>query len=355
MTAYMETPFTSTPSSETTPRDASGDFLSLPYENYVNPTKTSTIYEDETPHAIHRKERIAMDSGATYEVTSSIAKKRTIDVGIIATTAWLTHELGLNRDRADRATALGIDYTIVSPQQNLGRIGHFGRNVCNVLTINDYLNIRYDRDTDHIWEDGISRGAMHGFGMIAKAPYIGDKKVIYSDNMVPCFPLGFSPSRDLPKLPELARNELSAMASFVKLPLNAVFTYPRTIAVHPRMLFQQMKEIPALLSGETGEAAEHMPSDTCGYVTNFLGDIMGQGRRWEPILAKYPNLIVDNVKGGGHLSIAAPRAQEKWQRRLEGVHEVIESSPAAVHLGGTAMLAAIQHVSDAFEPRPIAA
>ncbi len=336
------------------PRE-SGDFLLKPYDNYVNPTKTSVMYEDETKHAIHRKESITMDNGATYEVTSSIAKKRSIDIGIIATTAWLTHELGINRDRAERATELGIDYTIVSPQQNLNRIGHFGRNVCNVININDYLNHRHDRDPDHLWNDGISRGAMHGFGIAAKAPYIGNKKVVYMDNMVPCFPLGFDPARDLGQLPELAKNELGAMTSFVKLPLNAVLTYPRTIAIHPRMFFQQMKEIPALLSGETGEAASHMPTDTFGYVTNFLGDIMGQGRRWQPILAEYDNLVVDNVKGGGHLSIAAPRAQEKWQRRLEGVHEAIESNPTIVTLGGAALFSAAHHVSGAFEPRPIAA
>ncbi len=173
--------------------------------------------------------------------------------------------------------------------------------------------------------------------------------------MVPCFPLGFDPKRDLSELPELARNELGAMTSFVKLPLNAILTYPRTIAVHPRMVFQQLKEIPALLSGETGEAAGNMPSDTAGYVTIFLGDIMGQGRRWQPILEQYNNLIVDNVKGGGHLSIAAPRAQEKWQQRLEGVHEVIESNPTIVTLGGAALMKAIDNVSHAFKPRPIAA
>jgi len=354
MTANMEMSYASITDSEIMPRE-SGDFLSKPYDNYVNPAKTTVMYEDETTNAIHRKERIVMDNGSAYEVTSSIAKNRSIDIGIIATTAWLTHELGLNRDRAIRATEQGIDYTIVSPQQNLNRIGHFGRNVCNVLNINDYMNIRYERDTDNLWVDGISRGAMHGFGMVAKAPYVGDKKVIYADTMVPCFPIGFDPVRDLPELPKLAMNELGAMTSFVKLPLNAMLTYPRTIAVHPRMLFQQMKEIPALLSGETGEAAKNMPVDTFGYVTNYLGDIMGQGRRWEPILAEYDNLIVDNVKGGGHMSIAAPRAQEKWQRRLEAVHEVLESDPTIVKLGGTAMRNATQHISNAFEPRPIAA
>ena len=353
MTAQMEMPFAS-PSFAMMSRE-SGDFLLKTYDNYVDPTKTVLMYEDETKHAVHRKESITMDNGATYEVTSSVAKNRSIDIGIIATTAWLTHELGLNRDRAERATELGIDYTIVSPQQNFNRIGHFGRNVCNVININDYLNIRYDRDTEHLWNDGISRGAMHGFGVAAKAPYIGDKKVIYMDNMVPCFPLGFDPRRDLSQLPALARNELSAMTSFVKLPLNAIATYPRTIAIHPRMVFQQLKEIPALLSGETGEAAHHMPTDTAGYVTNFLGDIMGQGRRWQPILEQYDNLVVDNVKGGGHLSIAAPRAQEKWQRRLEGVHEVIKSDPTIVTLGGTALMNAVHHVSNAFEHRPIAA
>lgn len=334
------------------PRDTSGDFLSQEFENPV--ARTEVIYKDETKYANIRKERVFMDNDTWYEVTSTNAKKRSIDVGIVATAAWLTHDQGLNEDRAIRAAKLGIDTTFISPQQNFDRRGHFGRSVCNIIRIADYMHNRHDRDPDHLWVDGISRGAMHALGVAAKAPFIDDKEVIYGDYTVPCFPEGFDPTRDLPQLPSLLMNEFGAATSFVKLPLNALLTYPRTIAVHPRMLFQHLKEVPALLSGDTGKAANNMPTDTFGHVTNYLGDIMGQGRRWEPIFAKYPNLTIENFVGGGHLSIAAPECQEKWQRRTEAIHEIIKSDPRVVSLGAAALKKAAGGVTTVFKHRPIA-
>lgn len=337
-------------------REPDGDFLTQKFINPVDPSQTINMYDEEFRHARIRKELVTMENGSRYEVTTSLARNRTIDVGIVATAAWLTHERGLNRDRMLRAAKLGIDYVFVSPQQNLDSIGHFGRSVCNIIYINDYMSKRADRDSQHLWVDGISRGGMHGLGVVAKAPYINNKKAIYSDIMVPCFPEGVNPKRDLPKLAKLLMNEAGATVEFVKLPANAALTYPRTLAVHPRMLFQHLKEVPTLLSGEVGDASRHMPDDTFAYVTNFLGDIMGQGRRWTPIFDRYGNVIVENIEGGGHLSIVAPRSQEDWQRRAEAVHDVIRSNSGVVDLGGYAMRAAATHVDPrAFPPQTLAA
>ena len=75
------------------------------------------------------------------------------------------------------------------------------------------------------------------------------------------------------------------------------------------MLFQQNERDTALLSGETGEAAEHMPSFTCGLSRTSLGDIMGQRQAMGANLGKVPLLNCRQRQGGGHLSIAAPRAE----------------------------------------------
>lgn len=338
----------------TVPRDENGDFL---YKEFHNPVANTEItYEDETSKAHIRKERITMNNGTYYDVTSTLAKQRTIDVGIVATAAWLTQDQGINKDRALRAANIGIDTMFISPQQNLNRIGHFGKSVCNIIAIADYLHLRDERDPDHLWVDGISRGGMHALGVAAKAPYVNNKRVIVGDYTVPCFPDGIDLGRDLPQLPRLVVNEFSALTTFARLPLTAMMHYPRTFAANPKMLFQHAKEVPTLLSGATGDAARNMPSDTFGHVTNYLGDIMGQGRRWEPIFETYDNITVENFSGGGHLSLVDMRCQDKWERRLRAVHEIIESDPSIVEVGGDKMREAVRSIKDnGFQHRGIAA
>lgn len=360
MTANREMSCTSINDFATMPRDESGDFLSQEFDNPV--VEATQFYDDETTHARIFKERIVMENDTYYEVTSTRAKQRTIDVGIVATAAWLTHDKGLNQDRALRAAKRGIDTVFISPQQNLDRRGHFGKSVCNIISIAEYLHDRDLRDPDHLWIDGISRGGMHGIGVTAKAPHIpaldqslAHKEVIYGDYTVPCFPEGLSPMRDLPQLPSMIANEFGAATAFVQLPLAAMRHYPRTVAFHPKMLFQHLKEVPTLLSGAAGDAARNMPENTFGHVTNYLGDIMGQGRRWEPIFAEYPNLTVENFEGGGHLSLVDMRCQDAWQQRMEAVHEVIEAQPSIVSLGSTAVAGAVHAISPAHRHRPIAA
>lgn len=332
---------------DTMPRDKSGDFL---LDEFYNPVaSTQEIYTDETASAYITKERVQMENGTWYEVTSTHAKHRTIDVGIVATAAWLTHDRGLNADHAQRAAAVGIDTVFISPQQNWDRRGHFGKSVCNILEIADFMNKRADRDPDNLWADGDSRGSMHALGVTAKAPYVG-KKVIVGDYRVACFPDGIDLARDLPKLPHMIFNEFHAATAFLTLPANALLEYPRTLAFHPRMLFQHAKEVPTLLSGAAGKAAEHMPLDTFGHVTNFVGDIMGQGNRWKPKFDPYENLSVENFNGA-HLSITDPRCMKRWDARMRAAHEVIESYPRIVELGGTAMKQAISHISTSFSHR----
>lgn len=353
MTAEMEMSCASTNDFVTMPSRESGDFL---YEEFDNPVRyRESMHDDETRRAKIRKERIYMEDGTYYEVTSTLAKQRTIDVGIVATAAWLTHDQGINKDRALRAAEVGIDTVFISPQQNLDRIGHFGKDVCNIIRIADEVHFHDERDPDHLWIDGISQGAMKGIGVTAKAPFIDNKKVVVGDYTVPCFPEGIDLGRDLKQLPDLLINEFNAATAFIKLPLNAMLHYPRTVALSPKMQFQHLKQVPALLSGAVGDAARHMPLDTFGHTTNYLGDIMGQGRRWEPILEQYDNMTVEYFKGGGHLSLVDPRCQDKWEQRMRAIHEVIESEPHIIELGGLAMSEAVRSISTAFRHRPIAA
>ena len=353
MTANLEMSCASNDDFATVPRDESGDFLLQDFDNPV--ASREPMYEDETRRANIRKERIFMQDGTYYEVTSTLAKQRTIDVGIVATAAWLTHDQGLNKDRALRAARLGIDTVFISPQQNLNRIGHFGKDVCNIIRIADELHTGDDRNPDKLWVDGVSQGIMKGLGVVAKAPYIDDKKVVVLDGTVPCFPDGISARRDLPLLPKLLKNESGAATAFIKLPLAALMHYPRTVSFSPKMQFQHLKQVPALLSGAVGDAARNMPDDTFGHITNYLGDIMGQGSRWEPILAQYDNITVEYYKGGGHLSLIDTRCQDKWERRMQAVHEILESEPKIVELGGLAIAEAVRSISPAHAHRPIMA
>lgn len=337
-----------------TPRDESGDFLYQEFDNEVK--RTRQFDEDETRHAVILREQVHMEDGTYYDVTSTLAKNRTIDVGIVATSAWLTQDRGINQDRALRAARLGIDTVFVSPQQNITQRGRFGKSVCNIIRIADHMHTRHDRDPDNLWLDGISRGGMHALGITAKAPYIDNKQVIYGDYTVPCFPEGLQPIKDLALLPKLIRNELGASTALLRLPFSALRHYPKTVPLHPKKQFQQFKEVPALLSGKVGDAARNMPPETFGHVTNYLGDIMGQGSRWAPILSPYENITVENFIGGGHVSMVSARCQEKWESRIQAVHEIIESNPNIPKLGAVALAAAVRENSPTrFRHRPIAA
>ena len=85
MTAHMEMSCASNNDFATVPRDKRGDFLS---QEFINPVvKTETLYEDETSRARLLKERVEMENGTYYEVTSTFAKRRTLDIGIVATAA----------------------------------------------------------------------------------------------------------------------------------------------------------------------------------------------------------------------------------------------------------------------------
>lgn len=353
MTASIHKNPTNHFNAEITPRDQSGDFL---YEEFDNPVaRTRLIEHDETRHAGILRERVWMEDDTYYDVTSTLAKNRTIDIGILATSAWLTQDKGLNQDRALRAAKLGIDTVFVSPQQNFDRRGRFGKSVCNMIRIADHMHLRHDRDPDNLWLDGISRGGMHAMGVTAKAPYIEDKRVIYGDYTVPCFPDGLQPTKDLAMLPRLIGNELGASTAFLQLPISALRHYPKTVSLNPKKQFQQFKEIPTLLSGKVGESARNMPPETFGHVTNYLGDIMGQGSRWAPILSEYDNITVENFKGGGHVSMTSPRCQTKWEARVRAVHEAIEGDPRLPSLGAAALSRAVYANSAAFKHRPIAA
>lgn len=353
MTTFMENYRAPQPATDTMPRDDSGDFL---YQEFDNPVRrTRFLEEDETRHAKIIKEKVWMEDGTHYDVTSTLAKNRTIDIGILATSAWLTQDGGLNQDRALRSARLGIDTVFVSPQQNLTRRGRFGKSVCNMIRIADHFHLRHDRDPDNLWVDGISRGGMHALGVAAKAPYVDDdKQVIYGDYTVPCFPDGLQPAKDLAMLPRLITNELGASTALLQIPFSTLKHYPNTVSLSPKKQFQQLKEVPALLSGKVGEAARNMPPETFGHVTNYLGDIMGQGSRWAPILSPYENITVENFKGGGHVSMTSPRCQAKWETRLRAVHEAIKQDPKLPSLGTAALASVVRENHGAvFKHRPI--
>lgn len=326
----------------------SGDFLSQNDDNL----HIESMDTWETPSANIIKERVTLEDGTKREVTSTHAKQRAIDIGIIATAAWLTHDKGMNQAYANIAAEAGIDTVFMSPPLNLDRVSRFGKNVCDMITIADYMHVRANRDPDHLWVDGKSQGAMYALGITAQAPQLsnGKKKVIMGDYIAGCFPEGLNLKRDLATLPQLIVNECNAATTLMQLPLAMLKTHPRTLAFHPRMQLAHLNQVPALLSGEVGTAAKSMPADTFGHVTNYRGDILGQGRRWEPILSDYDNLTVENIHGA-HLSLVAKRCEEKWETRTRAVRDVIRDNPRIVDLGGAAMRHAVAEISSSFRHR----
>ncbi len=273
------------------------------------------------------EQEFTMQNGSHYHVTSTVLPEVTRATGIasIETSAWLTRYGGLNKRRQLALGKMGVESTFVSVPQNLFRFGSLEENARHQLRISQETARQFDRDPNYVFINGISRGAMTGLGAAAIASRY-NMGVMYGDYIVPCFPNGVNPRQDLQEVPDLLANEIDPIYSLKQIPWRALRHYPSTVDHSPRELFQQLKEVPTLLSGSVGTLIDtELPEDSFGYVTAYEGDVMSQGRRWQEKLnpSIYPNMLVDLQRGGGHLSCAGVPCYDGWLGRMQAVTEAV--------------------------------
>jgi len=336
-----------------TPLHAEGDFLSPEYDNPVK-----EIHLNERPqvhsHATFYRQTVTMENGSEYLVVNTkIPEKREragSDIVNLETTAWTTQIEGMNMRRMHALAKLAIPTVFVSVQQNLDRRGRIDRNAHNELEIAKSFAHQYDYSDQYIIGNGISRGGMTALDVAAVAPQHAIE-AIYTDSIVPCFPYGLDLRRDLPAYLKFLPNEGSTLAAIREVPFSALRHYPNTLDLSLKGIFQQLKEIPTLLSGEVGrQIQDNMSENTFAHVTAYEGDIMSQGNRWKELLdsAKYPNIVVELLNGGGHMSCVSNGCHNDWLARARTISELLHESTDNRSIGGTALRALAAERNQAF-------
>ncbi len=261
---------------------------------------------------------VTMEDDVRYRVYSAEPKERITDTPMTMALPWFTKNEGLNRRMMYHIAGQGIPVDVVTVEQNLSYLPHLGKSAHNQLEISRQTAALYERNDDEIYVNGVSRGAMIGFALNAFAKAHG-KEVLYSDLLVPCYPERLNIIRDALTYVALPKHELSSIAAFRSLPVKLMAKYPGTLDISPRGIVQHIKSIPTLTSGAAGEAALMMPNDTTAHVSVFDGDIMSQGERWRELLSDFPNITVENIAGGGHLSCASEPTYCDWAKRIDSL------------------------------------
>jgi hypothetical protein len=354
---------------ETFQPHSDGDFLSQNFSHH-DVRNIRSISQDRSIHGVtfHQEEYTVdwenndgQEESRRYIVTSStipeFRKYDASDIASLETSAWLTKFGGLNKRRQ---IALARDYrtpsTFIGVQQNKSHIGHIEDNSANHLFIASHVAERFDRDSSQLLLQGISRGAMHGLTTQSIAQRHGIS-VLYSDNIVPCFPEGLNVRTDLTEYIKFIPNEYKSLRS-LKLPLKILMSYPDTVDASAMGMFQQMKEVPTLLSNTMGGLIEdELPRDSFGYIAAYGGDIMSQGNRWvTKIDDRFKNMVVDLSPDGAHMSCISADCHSQWRQRIETITGLLHEDRSRVAIGATALreLAALKNpvFEKAAQPSP---
>jgi len=346
------------------PTPPSGDFLSENFDSYevksykMRETDRShlgvTFYQEE--YAVEWEDTEGKERSNRYIVTSSdipsSRRREASDVTSLETSAWLTRFGGINKRRQlAMAQDFRVPSTFIGVQQEASKFGHIEDNARNHLFIVSHIADRFGRDKANLILNGISRGAMHGLATHAIAGQHGIN-VVYSDNIVPCFPNGLNPYTDLVDFLKFFPNEINSVRA-LKLPLRILRHYPHTLDGSLHGLFQQLKEAPTLLAGRMGELVdEHMDRDAFGYVAAYGGDIMSQGNRWlERFDETYPNMTVSLNPEGAHMSCISTDCYDAWYERMQTIAETLHEDRTRVGIGATALHAIVTAANPIFDKR----
>lgn len=329
---------------DNTPHHDDGDFLPPEYDNPVKSVR-SLEKPEVHDHATFYSQLVTMQNGTEYRVVNSTIPEKyadnSSDIANVETTAWTTQIEGMNKRRMHALARLSMPTIFVSVQQNLANIGHLDQNAHNELQILQEFAERYDYSDEHNIGNGISRGGMTTLSTAAIASK-HNMDQIYTDSIVPCFPYGLDLRRDLAAYSKFLPNEGSSLAAIKDIPFPALRHYPNTVDHSIKGIFQQLKEVPSLLSGEVGrQVQENMSTDQFAYVSAYEGDVMSQGSRWKEMLdsKKYPNIIVDLINGGGHMSCVSNDCHTDWVDRVSTIAEILHENPDNRNIGGTALRA----------------
>lgn len=329
-----------------TPHTDDGDFLSQKYENPVRDDGIKLQGRPERHHdVIFQNQTVTLEDGTYYNVvTTEIPEKHRkagSDIANIETTAWTTKPDGVNKIRMHALAKHAIPSVFVSVQQNIDRRGRIARSAHNEIQIHQAMAELYGYDPQHAITNGISRGGMTGL-VVASIAKKHNLHVAYTDSIVPVRPDGINPMSDLKHIVKSLPHEGRAIASLRDVPFADLAQYPNSLDLSAKGIWQQIKEVPTLLSGEVGRQIDkYMPSETFGYVTAYDGDIFSQGSRWRERFngEDYPNMIVDTSQEGAHMSCILNENRSSWLGRMDTISEILHENTANRYLGGTALRA----------------
>ena len=327
-----------------TPLHAEGDFLSPEYDNPVKEITYQGKPERHEHVVFHRQEVTMKDDTRYIVVNTEIPEKyqqNGSDIANIETTAWTTKADGLNKRRMHTLARMAMPTVFIGVQQNILRRGHIDKNAHNQIEIAKSLASTYNYSKEHAVSTGISRGGMTTLN-VGSVALQHDMRINYVDSTVAVRPDGLDLPNDIIHLLKALPGEAKALAALREVPLKNLYHYRNSIDLSPRGVWQQLKEIPTMLSGEVGrQIDQHMPQDSFGYIASYEGDMFGPGSAWKNRFngEDYPNMIVDSREGGAHMFCALNDSYGRWLRRMQAVSEVLHEDTNNRHLGGTAFRA----------------
>lgn len=300
------------------PRPGEGILLPEGYEqNTIKKIKLVDELSDELGRCIFR--RVEMEDRLVYDVKSFEPHKRKTDIAVSMTVPWLTEPSGYNTHMALILAKLGYAVDLVSAERNVELKPHIGKSAHNQLEIAQYTAEVHDRDKKKIIATGVSRAAMIALLLTALAD-THDMEVEYGDYIVPCYPKGFT-IFELGRHAVMPISETQAARHILDFPLRTLQHYPNTFSVNPKKWLNHMAALSHLMSGITGDSVQYMPEDLRGHLTAYLGDPMSQGENWQKKFADFPNMEIELINGGGHLSCATPATLGAWKGRFYNLAE----------------------------------
>ena len=266
--------------------------------------------------------QVVMTDGLEYTVKSFNPHSRKTDIPVTMTVPWLTEPAGYNTHMALTLAKLGFPVDLISAERNLVVKPHLGKSAHNQLEINELTAMRHNRDPEKLIATGVSRAAMIGLLLTALADEDG-REVVYGDYVVPCYPKRLTVG-NLGKHALMPMSELKTIRHILDFPFRTLQHYPTTFSIKPKMWVNHLAAMPELTSGIAGEAVKYMSPLTRGHLTAFRGDVMSQGENWQELFAEFPNMEVELINGGGHLSCASPRAMKSWKERFHKLGDELD-------------------------------